>query len=227
MQSFKEYFYEFITEQLSTSNITVHYMSADGFSDEQTYSGPDAKEKAIEYIDHWVGKDGEISHELNYITSSDGMGRVAVKGVNVWTLLGKNGPDKKESYGNYSENIGHTLMMLHAPTILNVAKERDGSYVFDFTLPSKDKIWGRQHQNNWRFIYVNSFNQYEGDITSQLVIFYTFMNERHSVYNKHITYEPTGDRDEDMKKSESVWKDAKKIVKFISDHIRNNAIKLK
>lgn len=131
MKSFKTFFYENTLNSINP--ITLKRASID--SDEEksvTFNGSDAKEKALEYIDDWVGLDGSKNYELNYIKSTDGVTMIAVHGITLRELL----------YGNivkppkdYLYNLCNILLKLNLPEIYGLIEKED-SYIsgMDFRL---------------------------------------------------------------------------------------------
>lgn len=126
MKTFKEFFLE--NTLTNINSITLKRVSID--SDEEktvTFSGSDCKEKALEYIDEWVGLDGSKNYELNYIKSIDGVSMIAVHGITLRELLNNNNNIVKPPK-DYLYNLCDILLKLNLPEIYHFIKKED-SYI--------------------------------------------------------------------------------------------------
>jgi len=137
---------------------TAQYMASDGHTKEKTFTGPNAKKELKEWIDEWVGLDGEIAEQFNYIVSRDGVGRIAVKGIWLTDLLEKEKrPDKKEK--DYLINLLKTSVLLTYPHIAENPKTKTDSdghpcMVLDWSKFKTIPYYGsaREVKEGWRWI---------------------------------------------------------------------------
>ena len=124
MKSFKRFFFENTLD--SINSIILKRASID--SDEEknvTFTGNDAKEKALDYIDEWVGLDGGKNYELNYIKSRDGVMMIAVHGITLRELLHGNTVKPPK---DYLYNLSDILLKLNLPEIYS-SIEKEDSYI--------------------------------------------------------------------------------------------------
>lgn len=237
MITFKHFFENYeITS--NSERITVTYRSQMGGDDKvETYTGYNAREQAKNFIDHWVGLDGEIAHNLNYIVANDGGGIVAVKGISISELLGREVPTGEPEEG-YAKNIGRTALMLFSPLIYRVPKDKYGRFFWhsdDYSIPKPkteddafdfDLERGWKKGRDWMFSWICSFDQYEGTITASVNINYN-SNRPKQVFHNHKTFKPTN-RDNDLNIAESVLESIPKdLLEFVENAILDKSKNLK
>lgn len=221
--------------------ITVTYRNHSGDSDDEveTYSGPTAREQAKKFIDYWVGLNGEIGHNANYIVADDGFGIVAVKGITISELLGREIPKKEPEVG-YAKGLEETALKFLSPIIFKGAKDKyGGGLIFDWKTndysfpPPKtedeaydikvEKQWGKER--GWRFVWSCSFDEYQGNLWASVSIFHGGHTQRR-VFDKHLYFD-ISDRETDLKKAESVLQAIPKdVVKYIENAVLENSTKL-
>jgi len=67
-------------------NLEATYKAVDGVVKNKIHRSK-CSSRAQEVIDEWVGLNGDISEKANYIVADDGVGIVAVKGIDIILLL--------------------------------------------------------------------------------------------------------------------------------------------
>lgn len=221
--TFKHFFYENEKLELKTLRpITVTYKSVDGVIKQQIYSGPDAEQKARDFIDEWVGLNGEIGENANYIVANDGVGIVAVKGIDISDLLGREKPSPDLS-GGYTENLLRTTLLLNFPRFLSVGKLDDDSFIFDFETGVVNKF--RQKEVGRMFFSVRYLIDIS-EILLSLHIFTYFVGETDEKrYFKNFYFKPSRNFEEDLKTVESFLLEHESKIKEVEKYIKNdNAI---
>jgi hypothetical protein len=217
--SFKRFFYENEKLELkSPKPITVTYKSVDGVIKQEIYSGPDAEQKAKDFIDHWVGLNGEIGEGANYIVADDGVGIVAVKGIDISDLLGRKKPSPDLPNG-YTHNLLRTLLLLNFPIFLNHGELDNNSYVFDFE--TGVKRYNRKEKG--RLLIYISYDRDSSDLRLDLHIFTFFPgtpDEKRLFDFKDI--KPTLDFQKDLKNIESFFLQYEKEIKEVEQYIKND-----
>lgn len=219
-------------EILNPDKITVIYKASDGYEERKTYSGSDAQDKAKAFIDHWVGLDGEIGHHSNYVVSSDGVGVVAVHGIQVSDLLGREQQHAEPEQG-YSASISETAMKMTSPLLLReclkhkYTRPNEGSYIYDFKIidpNEKDRYTGKMGvEQSWRFYFNCSWEEYDSKMSIGLTIFHSVKNaDIIRPINEYAMISPTN-REEDLKKVEAILHLADKEIQMIENHIREEA----
>ena len=229
---FKQFFYENLEV---VKPIIAHYMSVDGFTKEKVFTGPDAKENAKKFVEHYIGLNGEIEGHFNYIVSFDGIGRVAIKGIDIYELLGREAEKlKSESSPGYASSLAYTALTLNAPILLAEIKKnskfekfyKDGSFIYDWFMPSKDKLFPKNPEQ-WRFIFSCRFDKIDGNMRASISIFYyDSRDEQHRVLDDDKEFESNGNKDDDLEVVESVLNKGKNIIDAIEEHIRSSRIKI-
>lgn len=241
MITFKTYF-ENRQDLSKPEQITVTYRTHSGDSDDkvETYSGPNAREKAKEFIDYWVGLNGEIGHNANYIVADDGFGIVAVKGIAISELLGREIPNKEPEL-DYAKSLGETALKFFSPIIFKgcYRSKNDIGYTFnwktnDYSFPPPkteeeahdikvEKHWGKERY--WRFYWNVQFDEYSGDLWASLSIFYNGHRDRR-IFDKSLTLDIT-DRENDLTKVEEVLQSIPKdVVEYVENAVLENSTKL-
>lgn len=243
MISFKTYF-ENHQGLSKPEQITVTYRTHSGDSDDkvETYSGPNARAQAKEFIDNWVGLNGEIGHNANYIVADDGFGIVAVKGITISELLGREIPKKEPEVG-YAKTIGETALKFFSPIIFRGCKQKFGSsggWTFDwktndysFPVPETEeemmsvkaeRSWKKER--GWRFFWSCSFDEYSGDLWASVSIFYEHYRGQNRVFDKSKVFD-ISNRENDLDIAESILQSIPKdVVKYIENAILENSNKL-
>jgi hypothetical protein len=188
---------------------TAQYMASDGYTKEKTFTGPNAKKELKEWIDEWVGLDGEIAETHNYIVSRDGVGRIAVKGIWLTDLLEKEkGPEKKGD--DYLINLLETSVLLTYPHIAksslrNQKIESSGypSMVLDWSKFKTVPYYGREKEvkEGWRWICTVSENPYAKvptiEVSITAVMFNTLTPEAYRPIDKRFDF-PSKDKEHDI-----------------------------
>lgn len=221
--TFKQFFYENEKLELKTLRpITVTYKSVDGVIKQEIYSGPDAEQKARDFIDKWVGLNGEIGENANYIVANDGVGIVAVKGIDISDLLGREKPSPDLS-GGYTKNLIRTTLLLNFPRFLSVGKLDDDSFIFDFKTGVMNKF--RQKEVG-RMIFSVRYLIDISEILLSLHIFTYFVGETDKKeYFKNFYFKPSRNFEEDLKTVESFFLEHESKIKETEKYINNdNAI---
>jgi hypothetical protein len=99
-------------------------MASDGTTEEKTFSGPNSIQELKDWVDDWVGLDGDIS-DLNNIVSLDGYQRIHVQGLPVGGLSKILRADRfkfSQPELDYVGSLAETAMRLNHPRLLSVAK---------------------------------------------------------------------------------------------------------
>jgi hypothetical protein len=217
--TFKKFFYENEKQELKTFKpITVTYKTADGVIKQEVYSGPDSEQKARDFIEHWVGLNGEIGEGANYIVSDDGVGIVAVKGIDISDLLGRQKPSPALPDG-YTRNLIQTTMMLNFPRLLNYGKLSDESFMFDFSTGIMNKF---KQKELGRLLIQVKYDDYDSTLWLSLNIFSYFqgdVNEKRFYKSKYI--EPSRDFHKDLKTVESFFLEYEDKIREVENYIKD------
>ncbi len=212
-----EQVYESFMKQLRMvreSNLAVpekykaQYQSADGVTKEKMFTGPNAKKELKKWIDEWVGLNGDIDEDFNYIVSQDGIGRIAVKGIWLTDLLEKDkGPEKKGK--DYLSNLLETSMLLTYPHIAKSPNRKkkneshgDPSMIVDWQKSKIDR-WGRNVKESWRLAFQISEDPYATVPTIELnmsVFMYNDMNSEEYRPIQEQYHFPSKDKEHDIDK---------------------------
>lgn len=209
-----------------SKNYEAQYMSADGVVKNETFSGANALDDLKNWIDEWVGLNGEISDDFNYIVSHDGIGRIHVKGLpqgGLRELLGGE-PMPKIQGGGYGRTLAKIAYDLNIPKELhkyakieNTYEGQGMSFIIDFdrdliikksdTL-SNGRVFNYTEEFNKGRFYINIFeDKWEGDMEASVHIFYRGkgMNDNR-VLDKRFGFKASGNREEDLRKVEEIFK---------------------
>jgi hypothetical protein len=232
-----------------SKNYEAQYMSADGVIKNETFSGVNALDDLKKWIDEWVGLNGDISDDFNYIVSDDGIGRIHVKGLpqgGLSELLGRE-PKPKIQGGGYGRTLAKIAFDLNIPKELhNYAKIENTyggqgmSFVIDFDrdiiiektsqLPSGKSFNYREKFDKGRFVINIQEYEWSGDMSASVNIFYTAKNmySDYRVLDERIEFKASGNREEDLQKVEGIFKypEIDETIEYLisnKDNIKRNS----
>lgn len=213
--------------------IVAHYQASDGFEKEETFTNVDDLKK---WIDEWVGLNGEISDAYNYIVSSDGVGRIHVKGLKpgeLRTLLGRKPLPKVQGNG-YGKEIAKTAYLLNLPKNIQPLGKFEDSYegqgmscIFDFEgEPVKNKrVYGKPLADVRLYFHIEE-DKWAGDMGMGVSLVYFGEGwDQVRVVDEWVHFNSEGNRESDLKAAEKLFEIPK--IKYALQYLEQHPEKIK